>query len=355
MTRGSIGEAATPSYLVGVGLVAAVTALFEILTETRFVGSTPAGGYLEFLMLAVPAVGLVYAGFWLHVGDFEPEAVWRIGALAVGGTLAATVITAALLRFGPVPALEPAATLVLFVGTGTEGSLLGVLAGTFAVTEGRFRRERAVADELETLQALVRHDVRNRLTIVGGHLTLATEAADVPSEAVATIEAQLEAIESLLADTEAATRALRAEAATERVDLAAVVREQVALLEESYEHVSVTTDLPEAAPVAGDELLASMVDNLVSNAVHHHDGPTPEVSVAVSVEGDQVRLAVADDGPGVPAGRRAELFDPGVGEGTGMGLYLVETIVDRCGGEIGLRDNEPRGTVVTVTLPRADA
>lgn len=345
----------TPAYLVGAGLVAGVTALMEAPSAPRFVGGTTVGGYLEFLMLAVPAVGLVYAGYWLHVGDFEPDAVWRIGAFALGGTIVAAVLTVVLLRFGPVPPLEAGAALVLFVGTGTEGSLLGVLAGTFAVTDRRFRREHALADELGTLQALVRHDVRNRLTIIGGHLTLATEAADVPADAVATIEAQLEAIESLLSDTEAATRALRAEGAAERVNLAAVVREQVSLLAESYDHVTITTDLPAAAPVVGNELLSSVVDNLVSNAVHHHDGPTPEVEVTVSAEGDHVRLAVADDGPGVPAGRRDELFDAGVGEGTGMGLYLVETIVDRCGGEIWIEDNEPRGTVVTVTLPRADA
>lgn len=273
--RERTGPSFTPTFLIGAGLIAAVTALFEILTETRFVGGTPAGGYLEFLMLAVPAVGLVYAGYWLHVGDFAPEAIWRIGAFAVGGTVAAVLITAGLLRFGPVPALAPEAAFVLFVGTGTEGSLLGVLAGTFAVTEGRSRRERGVADELGTLHALVRHDIRNRLTIIGGHLTLATEAADIPSDALTTIEAQLEAIESLLADTEAATRALRDEGTVERVDLAAVVREQVALLEESYNDVTVSTDLPDAAPVAGDELLSSVVDNLLSNAVHHHDGPTP--------------------------------------------------------------------------------
>lgn len=355
MTRAAIGDAITPTCLVGAGLIAAVTALFEIVTATRVVGGTLLGGYVEFLMLAVPAVGLVYAGYWLHVGEFDPDSVWRIGAFALGGSILAAVGTVVLLWFGPVPPLEAGAALVLFIGTGTEGSLLGVLAGTFAVTDRRSRREHAVADELGTLQALVRHDVRNRLTIIGGHLTLATEAADVPADAVATIEAQLEGIESLLADVEAATRALRAEGAVERVDLAAVVREQVGLLEESYDHVTVTTDLPEAAAVIGDELLSSVVDNLVSNAVHHHDGPTPEIEVTVAVEGDHVRLAVADDGPGIPPGRGDDVFEPGVGEGTGMGLYLVETVVERYDGAVRIDDNEPRGSVVAVTLPRADA
>lgn len=352
-TRATVGVAVTPTYLVGAGLIAAATALFEILTEVRFVGETTFAGYLEFLLLAVPAVGLVYAGYWLQAGEFHPDDVWRIGVLAVGGTVVAAVVTAGLLFLGPVPAMDASATFVLFVGAGTEGSLLGVLAGALATTDTRVRRERDVADELETLQALLSHDIRNRLTIIGGHLTLAGEAADVPSDAIHTIEAQLEAIESLLADTGEATRALSSEAAAEPVDLAAAVREQVHLIRESYDEVTVRTDLPDAAWVTADELLSSVLDNLLSNAVHHHDGAAPQIEVTVSIVDDHVRLVVADDGPGIPAGRRDEVFEAGVGEGTGMGLYLVETVVEGYGGAVELGANEPRGTVVTITLPRA--
>jgi hypothetical protein len=122
------GQAFTPGFLFGAGLIAAGTALFEIVMRTRFVGVTPLEGYLEFFLLAVPAVGLVYTGYWLHTGDFDPETVWRIGVLAVGGALVAAALTAALVWFGPIPAMGVETAFVLFVATSTEGSLLAVLA-----------------------------------------------------------------------------------------------------------------------------------------------------------------------------------------------------------------------------------
>lgn len=343
----------TQTFLVGAGLIAAMTALFEIVTRTRYIGATPLEGTLEFLLLAVPAVGLVYAGYWLRIGDFDPEAVWHIGVLAVGGALVAAALTAVLVRFGPIPAMGAEAAFVLFVATSTEGSLLGVLAGTFAVTDRQFRRERSVADELETLQALIRHDVRNRLTIIGGHLTMVTEAADVPAHRIDVIETQLEAIESVLADTDVATEALRSSRTAKAVDLADVVRQQVAVLRNSYDGVTVTTDLPNAAWVSAADVLGPVLDNVLSNAVQHHDGAAPKIAVTATVDDDRVRLAVADDGPGIPPAKRADAFEPGVGAGTGMGLYLVRTVVESYGGTVTLEANEPRGTIVSITLPRA--
>lgn len=343
----------TPSFLTGAGLVAAATAAYTVLTQTRLVEGAPVGGLVEFLLLAVPAVGLLAAGYWLRAGGFDAEDVRRIGRFSLGGTLIAAAVTVGALA-ASMPGLDAGSTFVLLVGTSTEGSLLGVLVGTFVVTGGLFRRERAAAAEFETLHALLRHDIRNRLTLIGGHLTLLAESTDVPEEHVSAIEAQVDAIDRLLDDTDVAAEALRGRPALEPVDLVAVVRNQLALLRESYDGVAVTTELPDAAWVTADDLLASVVDNLLTNAVSHHDRPDPELAVSVAVEGDRVRLAIADDGPGIPPERREEVFEAGVGDGTGMGLYLVETVVERYGGAVALDGNEPRGAVTSVTLPRAE-
>ncbi|NIS32635.1 MAG: hypothetical protein GWN07_19605 [Actinobacteria bacterium] len=133
----------------------------------------------------------------------------------------------------------------------------------------------------------------------------------------------------------------------------AVVRERAALLRESYDGVTVALDLPGAARVRGGDLLGSAVDNLLANAVQHHDGSAPRLDVSMRVADDAVELRVADDGPGIPAGRRERVLEPGVGDGTGMGLYLVRTVVEGYGGSVTVGENEPRGTVVTLRLPRA--
>lgn len=350
VTATRMGVRLTPSFLMGAGLLAAVTAGFEILTETRFVG----GSIVELLMLVVPAVGLLYAGYWLQTGDYDPDDVWRIGAFAVGGAVLAAAATAGLLLATSAPTMAPASTFVLFVSTSTEGSLLGVLAGTFVTTDGLFRRERAVAGEFETLHALLRHDLRNRITLMGGNLTLLADDVGVDDDRVRTIRTQLDAVEALLSDTQLATEALRGKRDLGPVDLVAVVRQQCSLLEASYRGVEVSTALPDTADVMADDLLGSVLGNVLTNAVVHHDGPAPDIDVSVEVSDDVVRVAVADDGPGIPPGRRDAVLEPGVGDGTGMGLYLVTTVVEGYSGDVELADNEPRGTVVRLTFTRAD-
>lgn len=353
-TRTAVGVRLTPAFLIGAGLIAAATALLEILTETRFVGTTPVGGYVEFLMLALPAVGLLYAGYWLRQGEFEPADVYRIGHFAAGGAVLGAAVTAVTVLLAPLPPIDAGAAFVLLVATGTDGGLLGVLVGTFATTDGLFRSERELAEEFETLHALLRHDLRNRLTIIGGHLTRLAETPDVPDESVETIRAQLHGVERLLDDTGVATEALRGRSGLKRVDVVAVVREQVSMVRDSYEGVVVTMDLPERAAVHGDDLLASVLGNVLSNAVQHNDQPTAELTVRVTAAAEDVQVEVRDNGPGIPTDGPESVFEPGVGDGTGMGLYLVETVVSRYGGTVELGANEPRGAVVTLTLPRED-
>lgn len=344
----------TSSFLVGTGLVAAVTYLLLLLTDVQLVEPSFASRYVELLLLGVPAVGLVTAGGWLRTAEFDADQVWRIGAASAAGTAVAAVATGLVLLVVTGLALDQWSTFALLIATGTEGGLLGVIVGTVAVTDRRYRRERATAAELETLHALLRHNLRNRLTILDGRLTLLTEElGSYDEDAVATIEAQLTGIEALLEDTRLAAQAVGGPGDRMPVDLAEVVRDQLALLEASYDRVSVTADLPERAPVLAGDLLATAVENVLTNAVVHHDSPTVAVDVAVAVAGDRVRLRIADDGPGIPPARRDAVFAAGTGEGTGMGLYLANTVVERTGGTLELDDNEPRGTVVTVTLPRA--
>ena len=68
-------------------------------------------------------------------------------------------------------------------------------------------------------------------------------------------------------------------------------------------------------------------------------------------------MCFADDGPGIPAAVKQQLFQPFVTTkpaGTGLGLYVVSCHVRRCGGEIAC-DTEPgKGTCFTIKLPCGD-
>lgn len=110
----------------------------------------------------------------------------------------------------------------------------------------------------------------------------------------------------------------------------------------------------------GDEL-TSVVRNLLDNAARHARG---RAAVSVSEQGPWVLLTVADDGAGVPAEQREQVFerfarlqegrsrDSG---GTGLGLALTRRIVEHHGGRIHVEDGPLGGARFVVSLPAAGA
>jgi signal transduction histidine kinase len=114
------------------------------------------------------------------------------------------------------------------------------------------------------------------------------------------------------------------------------------------------TDLPQVEAIPGE--LNQVWTNLVDNAVDAMDGAG---TLWVTARGTDsgVEVAVADDGPGVPADVAAHAFEPffttkEVGKGTGLGLDISRRIVvERHGGEITLEPREGGGALVRVRLP----
>ena len=115
------------------------------------------------------------------------------------------------------------------------------------------------------------------------------------------------------------------------------------------------------AHVHANELdLFVVVRNLVDNAIRY----TPEggsIDLSIATEARVASIAVQDSGPGIPADERVRVFDPfyrvlgNEATGSGLGLSIVSTVVQRLGGEVVLEDaNTPTGGLrVTVRLPLA--
>ena len=104
-----------------------------------------------------------------------------------------------------------------------------------------------------------------------------------------------------------------------------------------------------------------MRHNLLSNAVKY--SPTGgAVRVRVARQAGDAVLEVADEGIGILAEAQVRLFEPfyradNIGtqvRGLGLGLYLVQEIVQRHGGRVEVESSEGQGTTVRVVLPRSD-
>ncbi|MFC5511970.1 ATP-binding protein [Massilia jejuensis] len=112
----------------------------------------------------------------------------------------------------------------------------------------------------------------------------------------------------------------------------------------------------EPAIVDGDRfLLRDLVDNLVDNALRY----TPRggrVTLSCGKAGQGSVLRVEDNGPGIPACRRAQVFERFVRldertAGSGLGLAIVRGIADLHGAEVALADAEGGGAVFAVAFP----
>ena len=105
-----------------------------------------------------------------------------------------------------------------------------------------------------------------------------------------------------------------------------------------------------------------MLANLLANA-RTHTPPGTRVVVGLTADGDQARLTVADNGPGIPENLLPDVFDrfaradtsrSRAAGSTGLGLAIVAAVVDTHHGTVGV-DSRPGHTVFTVTLPLAAA
>jgi two-component system sensor histidine kinase CpxA len=143
------------------------------------------------------------------------------------------------------------------------------------------------------------------------------------------------------------------------VDVLDVVRRVTA--REANESVPVEMDVPEGLQaLAEPELLARALGNVLRNAIRYA-GKAGPITVAARVENDQVLLSVADCGPGVPPESLSKLFDPFYRVdhsrtrqtgGVGLGLTIVRTCMEACGGRVTARNRESGGLVVSLYLAK---
>ncbi|MGI1663277.1 ATP-binding protein [Palleronia sp. KMU-117] len=157
-------------------------------------------------------------------------------------------------------------------------------------------------------------------------------------------------------------------------NLVTLVRDAVVLQDAAQEDIAIAVDLPEG-PVFCDidaTMIGQALTNLIKNAGEAIEtlrekgapaGHSGRISVALTVDGDQARILISDNGIGLPEDR-ARLFEPYVTtreKGTGLGLPIVKKIIEEHDGTLTLADAEPLdvsgqiGARAEILLPLAQA
>ena len=216
-------------------------------------------------------------------------------------------------------------------------------------------------DDLDVLNQVLRHDMRNDLQLVLAYSEMLEDAvpADKQGYLETVVESARHAVELTTTARDMSDVLLDEGDGPGQARLRPALETELDKLRSTYTDAEITVDggMPDVT-VRGNDLLNSVFRNLLKNAIQHNDKDVPAVTVSVRADDESVTVRVADNGPGVPDQQKDEIFGKGEkgleSAGTGIGLYLVQTLVSSYGGEITVGDNDPDGAVFAVTLPRAD-
>jgi signal transduction histidine kinase len=210
------------------------------------------------------------------------------------------------------------------------------------------------------------HELRTPIFALGGHLELLTDEDVDPATRRDFLEEMRLQVERL---TKLATDLLdlsRLDAGRLRIELVPVDLAEIAgsLVGEfsgvgrGSDHVLVVDGTTRAFALGDEERVRQIGRILVENAIVHTP-PGTDVRVTVAEEGGAVALRIEDNGPGIEAQDREQVFDRffrsagTVKPGSGLGLAIARELAGVMGGEIEL-ESRPGRTVFTLRLPRAE-
>lgn len=360
--------------------IAAIVGFAAWLLLRRFARASITVHLVTVVVAAVAAVvgGVMVATQAMYLSDRDA----RIALVIAVTSGAVAVVTASLLG------LEIARAARVLRGA-AEGLGRGVPVERQPLPVGEFRavldelaasdaRLRAARDEIERqeharreLVTRIAHDLRVPLAGIRAQAeALQDGLAPDPDRYLAQIGAQVDRVDALVADLfavsqiDAGTLRLR----RERVSLADVASDAVAELRGLADGAGVTFEFAAtgAGTVDGDAVqLGRAVTNLLANALQHTPGGG-RVAVAVDEPDGDVRLTVADGGPGFPAADLEHAFEAGwrgsdarsphrldLTGGAGLGLAIVRGIARAHGGDATAANAAGAGAVLTLTLPAA--
>jgi signal transduction histidine kinase len=239
-------------------------------------------------------------------------------------------------------------------------AILVFLRQAVAIRENRMLVER----QRDELVASISHELRTPLTAVTGFTEMLREgglSADEQAEMLAIVDSQAQHLNRIVVDLVAVARDKvgATPPVIESLDLATVMRDAVVMA--APPDTSPLVQIPPGVTVAGDlARTTQVIVNLVTNAYRYGRGGVEVVARRV---GDHVAVEVHDDGDGVPKRHQDsmwERFERGAHRlnatvpGSGIGLYVVRSLVEAQGGRVSYeRSDRLGGACFGFTLPAA--
>ena len=300
-------------------------------------------------------------GRWLNVAVGPPPGAPAWGAAFVGMFLLSALGIAAVAVFTGRRMAKPMRGLATAAGRLGRGEAVADLAeaGTVETRETvrafnlmRARLDRYVRDRTAMLAA-VSHDLKTPITSLRLHAEFVEDA-----ETRAKILAALDEMQRMTEDALAFIREDMQGEETRTVDLHALLDSTAGDLAELGHDIAVA-DSARLLVACRPAALRRALRNLLENAAAYGGRAT----VRIERDGEEVRIVVEDEGPGIPEADLERVFEPFVRleasrsrdtGGSGLGLAIARSIVRGHGGDISLENRAEGGLRATVALPGAE-
>lgn len=315
------------------------------------------------LVPAMIATSVLVGGFWLWTQNLNEDDLLRVGVGSVVGAILFSVGTFFTITYQQTRGVAIVGPAYIIANSASGGAVTGFIVSVYY---NRQRRAQAQANQLtrqiSVLNRVLRHDIRTKANLIHGYAELLTDdSSDVDTQAqkikqqsdnVVKIGNQAKDIEQIIH---------KDDAKSDDIDVTSLVNSICSGLQQDYPLADISISLPEQLRVSAHPLINSALTNVIENAIEHNNKDTPQVNITSEIVSDggteYVELRIVDNGPGIPESEIEVLengYETELNHSSGLGLWLVNWVITKPGGDILFQQNEPQGSIVCLRLKRAN-
>lgn len=220
-------------------------------------------------------------------------------------------------------------------------------------------------NELNTFMYKATHDLRSPLASVTGLIKLAKDITGQPElkSYFDMIDTSINRMDKLLIDLFNIVNVTQGKLSISVIDFETMIDEILDSLSNRPHFSEIVfrkkIQLDTLFFQSDNRLLYSVLQNIIDNAIKYKRVSSlaePIILITITVMDNVARISVTDNGSGIPAELQDKVFDmffraTSGTNGTGLGLYIVKSTVEKLGGEVRLKSEVNHGTSVFVTLP----